>query len=45
VLSEISDVSLKCLSPLLHQGLEGGHGNVAPIEVGSIVAGVSTLHT
>jgi hypothetical protein len=44
-LSEIGDVSFKCLSTLLCQGVEGGLEDVALVEVGSVVAGVSILHS
>jgi hypothetical protein len=44
-LSEIGNVSFERLSTLLHQGVEGEFEDVALVEVGSIVAGVSTLHT
>jgi hypothetical protein len=44
-LSEISDVSFKRMSTLLRQSVEGGFEDVALVEVGSIVVGVSTLHT
>jgi hypothetical protein len=43
-LSEINNVSFKCLSTLLHQSVEGGFENVALVEVSTIVVGVSTLH-
>jgi hypothetical protein len=43
-LSEIGDVSFERLSTLLRQGVEGGFEGVALIEVGFVVAGVSTLH-
>jgi hypothetical protein len=43
-LSEISNVSFKHLSTLLRQGVEGGLEDIALIEVGSVVIGVSTLH-
>jgi hypothetical protein len=44
VLSEIGDVSFKHLSTLLRQGVEDGFEDVALVEVGSVVVGVSTLH-
>jgi hypothetical protein len=37
-------VSFECLVTLLHQGVEGGLEDVALVEVGSVVFGVSTLH-
>jgi hypothetical protein len=37
-------VNFKCLVTLLYQGVEGGLQDVALVKVGSIVAGVSTLH-
>jgi hypothetical protein len=43
-LSEISNVSFECLATLLHQGVEVGFEDVALVEVGSVAAGVSTLH-
>jgi hypothetical protein len=43
-LSKISDVSFERLSTLLHHGVEGGFEDFALVEVGSVVAGVSTLH-
>ncbi len=43
-LSEIGEVSFKCLATLLHQGVEGGLEDVVLVEVGSVGAGVSTLH-
>jgi hypothetical protein len=43
-LSKIGDVSFERLSTLLRQGVECGFEDVALVEVGSIVAGVSTLH-
>jgi hypothetical protein len=45
MLSEISDVSFEHLSTLLRQGVEGGFEDVALVKVGSVIAGVSTLHT
>jgi hypothetical protein len=43
-LSDIGDVSFEHLSTLLRQSVEGGFENVALVEVGSVVVGVSTLH-
>jgi hypothetical protein len=43
-LSEIGDVSFERLSTLLRQGVEGGIEDVALVEVGSIIFGVSTLY-
>jgi hypothetical protein len=43
-LYEINDVSFKHLSTLLRQGVEGGFEDIALVKVGSVVAGVSTLH-
>jgi hypothetical protein len=43
-LSEIGEVSFERIVTLLRQGVEGGLEDVALVEVGSIVAGVFTLH-
>jgi hypothetical protein len=43
-LFNIGTVSFKHLVTLLRQGVEGGFEDVALIEVGSVVAAVSTLH-
>jgi hypothetical protein len=43
-LFEIGTVTFKCLTTLLRQGVEGGLEDVALVEVGSVVAGVSILH-
>jgi hypothetical protein len=43
-LVKISAVRFECLATLLHQIAEGGLEDVALVEVGSVVAGVSTLH-
>jgi hypothetical protein len=44
-LFKIGAVSFECLMTLLRQGVDGGLENVALVVVGSIVVGVSTLHT
>jgi hypothetical protein len=43
-LSKIGNVSFECLSTLVCQGVEDGFEDVALVEVGSIIAGVFTLH-
>jgi hypothetical protein len=43
-LFKISTVSFECLVTLLRQGVKGRHEDVALVEVGSVVARVSTLH-
>jgi hypothetical protein len=43
-LSEIGDVSFERLLTLLRQSVERGFEDVTLVEVGSVVAGVSTLH-
>jgi hypothetical protein len=43
-LFKISKVSFEHLATFLHQGVEGELEDVALVEVGSIVAGVFTLH-
>jgi hypothetical protein len=43
-LFKIGAVCFERLATLLRQGVEGGLEDVALIEVGSVVAGVSTLH-
>jgi hypothetical protein len=43
-LLKIGMVFFEGLATLLHQGVEGGHENVAVVEVGSVVVGVFTLH-
>jgi hypothetical protein len=43
-LFEIGDVSFERLLTLLRQSVRGGFEDVTLVEVGSIVAGVSTLH-
>jgi hypothetical protein len=43
-LLKIGTVRFECLVTLLRQGVEGGLEGVALVEVGSVVAGVSTLH-
>jgi hypothetical protein len=43
-LYETGDVSFERLSTLLRQGVEGVFEHVALVEVGSIIARVSTLH-
>jgi hypothetical protein len=43
-LFKIGAVRIERLATLLHQGVEGGLEDVALVEVGSVVAGVSTLH-
>jgi hypothetical protein len=44
-LLKIGVVRFECLVTLLRQGVEGGLEDVALVEVGSIMARVSTLHT
>jgi hypothetical protein len=41
---KIGAVCFECLASFLRQGVEGGLEDVALVEVGSVVAGVSTLH-
>jgi hypothetical protein len=41
---KIGVVSFERLVTLLHQGVKGGLEDVAHVEVGSVVAGISTLH-
>jgi hypothetical protein len=43
-LSKIDNVSFERLSTLLCQGVEGVFEDVALVEVGSVVARVSTIH-
>jgi hypothetical protein len=43
-LLKIGAVCFERLVTLLHQGVEGGLENIALVVVGSVVAGVSTLH-
>jgi hypothetical protein len=43
-LFEISVLSFECLATLLHEGVEGRLKDVVLVEVGSVGAGVSTLH-
>jgi hypothetical protein len=43
-LSEIDDVSFERLSTFLRQSIEGGFEDLTLVEVGSVVARVSTLH-
>jgi hypothetical protein len=43
-LFKIGAVCFEHLTTLLHQCVEGGLEDVALVEVGSVVAGVSTLH-
>jgi hypothetical protein len=40
----ISEVGFESLATLLSQGVEGGLEDVAFVEVGTVVVGVSTLH-
>jgi hypothetical protein len=37
-------VSFECLTTLLRQGVKGGLEDVALVEIGSVIVGVSTLH-
>jgi hypothetical protein len=43
-LPEIEEVSFEHPMTLLRQGVKGGLEDVAIVEVGSVVVGVSTLH-
>jgi hypothetical protein len=43
-LFEINEVSFESLAALFRQGVEGGHEDVALVEVRSVVIGVSTIH-
>jgi hypothetical protein len=43
-LFEIGMVSFQSLATLFRQGVEGGLEDVVLVEVGFVVAGVSTLH-
>jgi hypothetical protein len=43
-LLKIGVVCFECFATLLCQGVEGGLEDVALVKVGSVVAGVSTLH-
>jgi hypothetical protein len=43
-LLKIGTVCFKCLATLLRQGVKVGLEDVALVEVGSVVTGVSTLH-
>jgi hypothetical protein len=43
-LLKIGAICFEHLVTLLRQGVEGGLENVALVEVGSVVPGVSTLH-
>jgi hypothetical protein len=42
---EIGEINFECLVTLLYQGAEGGLEDVTLVKVGSIIVGVSTIHT
>jgi hypothetical protein len=43
-LFKIGTVSFECVVTLLHQGVEGGLEDVALVEVGFVVTGISTFY-